>query len=190
MLEINELLNSKANKEQITGLLNKKVNKADIDISLRNKVDIVDFQNLVNLVNEKLDYAEFESFSGNLELKADKFDLNNLTNTLNYKVDKKEIDNIHILISDYKRENITRFQANDQDFERLIENIKSEFDFVTTAINNMEVKKVDFKEFEKINLILSKKLDIDSLNTSLSQLKGDIYDSFNNFKHETSQNKK
>jgi len=52
------------------------------------------------------------------------------------------------------------------------------------------VKKIDFKDFEKVNINLSKKLDIDSLNGSLNQLRGDIYDSFNGFKHETSQNKK
>jgi len=122
----------------MTGFLNRKVNKADLDVALRNKVDIQDFQKLAELINLKLDSSDFEKFSSNLELKADKFELNNLANVLTYKVDKKEIENVHMIINDYKRENGTRLQANDQDFERLIDNIKSEFQSITNAIHDIE----------------------------------------------------
>jgi hypothetical protein len=47
----------------------------------------------------------------------------------------------------------------DQDIDRLIENIKKEFQNLNLVINNIEMKKADFKEFEKINTSLSKKIE-------------------------------
>jgi len=188
--DINELLNSKANKEQVTGFLHRKANKADIDISLKNKVDLLEFQNLVQLVNQKADNNELDKISKSLDTKADKFEINNLTNSVSFKIDKSEIDNFHLIINEIKRENNMRFQENDLDFERLIDNIKSEFQVITSAFKDFEVKKADYKEIEKITTNLSKKLEIEMFNSSLTKVKSDINDSIESFKTDITQNKR
>jgi len=52
------------------------------------------------------------------------------------------------------------------------------------------MKKVDFKEFEKLSTNVSKKLDNEILSNSLSQIKNDIYDSFTHYRNEIEHNKK
>ena len=136
--EFSDSLSSKANKEQFTGFLHRKANKTDMEITLKNKVDLSEFQNLVHQVNQKLENIDYEKFSNKLETKADKFEFNNLANIVNYKIDKKELDNVYTLLNDYKRETDNRLQTNDEDFERLIENVKLEFKNNTSDINNLD----------------------------------------------------
>jgi hypothetical protein len=52
------------------------------------------------------------------------------------------------------------------------------------VVNYLDMKKVDFKEFEKILTNVSKKLDSDILSNTLSQIKNDIYDSFSHYRNE------
>jgi hypothetical protein len=107
---------------------------------LKNKVDLLDFQNLVQLINNKLDFSDFEKFSSNFDLKADKFDIQNINNSLVNKAEKKEIDSLMYTMNEIKRDLQTRFESNDQDFEKLIDNIKAEFGSISSALNNLERK--------------------------------------------------
>jgi len=57
-------------------------------------------------------------------------------------------------------------------------------------LNNFDVKKVDFKEYEKLTLITSKKMDTELLNSTINQVKTDLYESLNNYKNEIAAQKK
>lgn len=52
------------------------------------------------------------------------------------------------------------------------------------------VKKADYKEMEKINISLSKKLDHDNLNNSIVQVKNDLKENIDRLKQETITTKK
>ena len=58
------------------------------------------------------------------------------------------------------------------------------------VVNNLDMKKVDFKEFEKLSTTVSKKTDNEILSNSLIQIKNDIYDSFTHYRNEFEHNKK
>ena len=52
------------------------------------------------------------------------------------------------------------------------------------------VKKIEFRDLEKVNSTLSNKVDSELLSSSISQLKNEIYDSFGHFKNDIHQNRK
>ena len=52
------------------------------------------------------------------------------------------------------------------------------------------MKKVDFKDFDKLNSNLSKKMDHDVFGNSLTQVKNEIYESLGHYKNDIQQNKK
>lgn len=188
--DVNEALATKASKDSVINALHRKANKAETDSIIKSKVDIEDFQNLMNSLNNKVDINEFEKLHSICENKADRSDIISLSNTLNNKAEMKDFEFVNTCYQELKRESTKRLDDFDQDIDRLIENIKKEFQNLNLVINNLDMKKADFKEFEKINTQLAKKCDSDSLTSSVSQLKSDIYDSFAHYKNDLHQNKK
>jgi hypothetical protein len=188
--DVNEALATKASKDSVINALHRKANKAETDSMIKAKVDIEDFQAILNSLNNKVDINEFEKLHSICENKAERSDIISLSNTLNNKAELKDFEFVNVCYQELKRDNTKRLDDFDQDIDRLIENIKKEFQNLNIVINNLDVKKADFKEFEKMNTLMSKKSDSESLASSLSQLKTDIYDSFAHFKNDLHQNKK
>ena len=52
------------------------------------------------------------------------------------------------------------------------------------------VKKIEFRDMEKVNATLSNKVDGELLSNSISQLKNEIYESFGHYKNDLHQNRK
>ena len=109
-------------------------------------------------------------------------------NLISNKIDKNELDNLNSTLFEFKRECNLKLQANDNDFEKLIGNVKSEFKNITEEMNSLGSniyiyitnkldKKVELKDLDKINLQLSKKLDAESLNSFLNMIKLDTQES-------------
>lgn len=190
MNEINEILNTKASKESVINALHRKANKNEVDAVLKGKVDIEELQNIVNTLNSKSDLNDIDRIFNILESKADKSEISNLSNIISLKAETKDFEFLNTCYQEIKRDCGKRIEELDQDIDRLIENIKKEFGSMNTAVNNLDMKKVDFKEYEKLLTSVSKKTDNEILSNSLMQIKNDIYDSFGHYRNEFEQNKK
>ncbi len=188
--DMNEALASKASKDSVINALHRKANKAEIEAMVKAKLDIEDFQNLVNIVNNKVEQSELDKLISIIENKSDRSEMINLGNAIATKAELKDFEMLNVCYSELKRDYNKRIEDLDGDIDRLIENIKKEFQNLNIVINNLDVKKADFKELEKINSSLAKKMDSDNFSNSLSTLKTDLYESFTHYKADILQNKK
>ena len=161
--------------EKIKQDLNKKSNLDDVAEALDLKLDNENFTNEINNIK------------------------NGVENIINIKledIEKKieEINNNKSDISDFKlisdafqdmKLNLTqRIDDIDNDLDRLIENIKNQFQSTNKLIKDLENNKNDKKENEEINLLLNKKLDEDKYNKMLSEIKDNMFESMNSFKED------
>jgi hypothetical protein len=190
LVEINDALNQKASKESVINALHRKANKNEVDAVLKNKVEIEELQNVINSLNNKCDINDMDKIFNILENKAEKSEVSNILNSLSTKADSKDFDLLNNCYQEIKRDCGKRVDELDQDIDRLIENIKKEFGNMNIVVNNLDMKKVDFKEYEKLSTNVSKKLDSEILSNSLSQIKNDIYDSFTHYRNEIEHNRK
>ena len=161
--------------EKIKQDLNKKSNLDDVAEALDLKLDNENFTNEINNIK------------------------NSVENIINIKledIEKKieEINNNKSDISDFKlisdafqdmKLNLTqRIDDIDNDLDRLIENIKNQFQSTNKLIKDLENNKSDKKENEEMNLLLNKKLDEDKYNKMLSEIKDNMFESMNLFKED------
>jgi hypothetical protein len=70
----------------------------------------------------------------------------------------------------------------DNDLDRLIENIKAQFQTTNVLISNIDNKKIENKDIEEINNILTKKLDEEKFNSLFNQFKNNVFETINSFK--------
>ena len=190
LFDINEALNSKASKESVITALQRKANKNEFEAILNNKANLEQIQNINNILNNKTDIIDFEKIFSILDAKADKLDFSNLLNNLENKAELKDFHLLNNFCQEIKNDYSKRVDVLDQDIDRLIENIKNEFGNMKNLLNNLDMNKLDFKEFEKISSGLARKDDLDILNSSSIQIKNDIYEIFSNYKNDIFQNRK
>ena len=115
-----EIINTKANKDNVINALHKKANKTDIEIQLNNKINSDDYTQTINELHDKI-------------------------NQLNHN---------HININEEKYETLSkRIDDIDQDVDRLVENIKKQFQNMSNTLNILTTNKADYKEVQ--NLIAS-----------------------------------
>ena len=185
LIDVNNALNKKANKDTIIESLENKVNKNEIEIILNNKLDKNDLYTLKNIINEKLDISEFENVKNIIETKVDKITLDNILNSvLNSKAEVNDFKLISDAFQDMKTTMTKRIDDIDNDLDRLIENIKTQFQSLNVVINNLENNKVEIGNFEKVSMGISKKADIEKVDSSINKLKNEMFETINEFKND------
>ena len=159
--------------------LNKKSNLDDVAEALELKLDSENFVNELNNIKKNIEN-----------------DINIIKKEKLEEIDKKieEINKNKNDVNDFKlisdafqdmKLNLTqRVDDIDNDFDRLIENIKAQFNTTNKLITDLENKKSEKKDLDNMNLALTKKLDEDKFNKSISDLKNNIFESMNNFKED------
>ena len=159
--------------------LNKKSNLDDVAEALELKLDNENFVNELNNIKKNIEN-----------------DINTIKKEKLEEIDKKieEINKNKNDVNDFKlisdafqdmKLNLTqRVDDIDNDFDRLIENIKAQFNTTNKLITDLENKKSEKKDLDNMNLSLTKKLDEDKFNKSISDLKNNIFESMNNFKED------
>ena len=159
--------------------LNKKSNLDDVAEALELKLDSENFVNELNNIKKNIEN-----------------DINTIKKEKLEEIDKKieEINKNKNDVNDFKlisdafqdmKLNLTqRVDDIDNDFDRLIENIKAQFNTTNKLITDLENKKSEKKDLDNMNLALTKKLDEDKFNKSISDLKNNIFESMNNFKED------
>ena len=161
--------------EKIKQDLNKKSNLDDVAEALDLKLDNENFTNEINNIKnnvENIINIKLEDIEKKIEeINSNKSDIN----------DFKLISDA---FQDMKLNLTQRIDDIDNDLDRLIENIKNQFQSTNKLIKDLENNKSDKKENEEMNLILNKKLDEDKYNKMLSEIKDNMFESMNSFKED------
>ena len=160
----------KINKE-----LNKKCNLDDVAEALELKLDKENYLNEINKIKNDTE----KNIEKKLEEIGKKIDEIN-----NNKSDINDFKLISDAFQDMKLSLTQRVDDIDNDLDRLIENIKSQFQTTNKLINDFENKKGDKKDFDEVNILLNKKLDEEKFNNLISDIKNNLFESLNNFKED------
>lgn len=78
MTEINEMLNTKANKPTVAQALHRKANKGEVEEMLSQKVDIEEFNRLITKLNEKASTQELGQIIAQIDSKVDRNEIHDL----------------------------------------------------------------------------------------------------------------
>ena len=190
-IEVSNALNQKANKDSVLQSLQNKVNKNEIEIILNNKIDRSDFYSLKNKINEKLDIVQADNLKNMIDSKVDKIALDNIINQIiNSKAEINDFKLISDAFQDMKTTLNKRIDDIDNDLDRLIENIKTQFQSLNVVINNLENNKVELGNFEKIQNGISKKADMEKVDSLINKLKNEMFETINEFKNDVIGNRK
>ena len=188
--EIKDILENKSNSIDVTNALDTKVDKDELNLELKNlenknkinnlleeKKDKIDYQRIYNILNDKLNNKE----SKNIE---------KIENILKEKADNNDFNLIKDAFQDMKIKMTQRIDDIDNDLDRLIENIKSQFKTMTEDMKKLEKNTYENSNIEKINSILKNKIDLNDLDESMNLLKTNIFQSMNSFMKEIEENQK
>ena len=165
--------------EKIKNELNKKANLNDVAEALELKLDNDNFIEEINNMKKNME---------NDIIKLQKEKMEDIEKKIE-EINKNKNDvNDFKLMSDAFQEiklNLTqRIDDIDNDLDRLIDNIKTQFQNTNKQMSDIENKKCDKKDFDNINTLISKKVDDDKFNKLLSELKDNLFESLNSFKED------
>ena len=168
--DVAEALDLKADSENVYNSLN------EIKENLNNKVNINEIENISNELKNFVNREELEIFKEEIN--------NNIVEMVKNKSDINDFKLISDAFQDMKLNMTQKVDDIDNDLDRLIENIKAQFQSTNVLISNIENKKAENKDIEELNSLIIKKIDEDKFNYSLNQLKDNIFDTINSFKND------
>ena len=161
--------------EKIKQDLNKKSNLDDVAEALDLKLDNENFTNEINNIKNNVENI--------INIKLEDIE-KKIEEIINNKSDINDFKLISDAFQDMKLNLTQRIDDIDNDLDRLIENIKNQFQSTNKLIKDLENNKSDKKENEEMNLLLNKKLDEDKYNKMLSEIKDNMFESMNSFKED------
>ena len=181
--ELKNIMKNKANLEDVAEALDLKADSEnfynslnEIKESLNNKVNINEIENINNELKNFVNREELEIFKEEIN--------NNIVEMVKNKSDINDFKLISDAFQDMKLNMTQKVDDIDNDLDRLIENIKAQFQSTNVLISNIENKKAENKDIEELNSLIIKKIDEDKFNYSLNQLKDNIFDTINSFKND------
>lgn len=95
--EVNESLKMKANKTSVADALQRKANRVDIEPLLEQKADMSDLDNIVSILEAKVEISQFEELAmriGDSSHKVDRADFHRLADQVAGKASRDEIDKV------------------------------------------------------------------------------------------------
>ena len=219
--KFNDLLNAFENiKNEIFTKINKLENdvvKKDDFIIIKNELDnkanIIDIENILETKEDK------ESINNILKNIADKNEINNMIYTainknknkdnigknefnqflLDYQNDKKNLEERIVNKIDISEINNSlekmkqKVDSIDNDFDRLIQSMKNQFQDINIVINNLEQKIIDNNEMnleriKGIDSILRNKIEKEQVELLINKSKNNILEIINKYKNDENSN--
>ena len=171
ILDIENALEAKEDKEKINFLNKNMVDKNEINKMINNAMNTNEEKNISrNDFEQFLD--DYQNDYKNIEEKLmNKLDINNYQNT--FEKLRQKIDNI------------------DNDLDRLIQSVKDQFQAVNFAINNLEQNFVDKNELNlNMEKIIRNKIEKDQVELLINKSKNNMLDIINQFKSGENSNQK
>ena len=150
----------KADSENVFGYIN------EIKEGLNNKVDKKDLLNINENLKNNVHKKELELFKEEITT--------NINEILKNKSDINDFKLISDAFQDMKINLTQRIDDIDNDLDRLIDNIKAQFQSTNLLISNLDNKKVESKDIEEMNNLLMNKLDEEKFNNYFSQFKNEV----------------
>ena len=168
--DVAEALDLKADSENVFGYIN------EIKEGLNNKVDKKDLLNINENLKNNVHKKELELFKEEITT--------NINEILKNKSDINDFKLISDAFQDMKINLTQRIDDIDNDLDRLIDNIKAQFQSTNLLISNLDNKKVESKDIEEMNNLLMNKLDEEKFNNYFSQFKNEVFETINSFKND------
>ena len=182
--DINNLLSLKADKEEIINILRTKCDKIDFDNQIKKKLDISEYNELINIINSKVNHEEIEELNLIIGNKMDKNSLNSIIDLINNKLDINEFNSfIQNEYKNYIEENNKKVNDIDEDFDRLISNIKTQFNNINLVITKIENDKIGFLIYDELIKKLQEKIDKKEILGTINQIQLDINEKINEIKN-------
>ena len=166
--DVAEALDLKADTENVFTCLN------EIKESLEKKVDKNEMININEELKNSASKKELEIFKEEIK--------NDINEAMKNKSDINDFKLISDALQDMKLNMTQRIDDIDNDLDRLIENIKAQFQSTNILISDIDNKKVENKEIDEMNNLLIKKLDEEKFNELFTQLKDSVFETINSFK--------
>ena len=164
--EILNLFEEKASKEELYSKLDEKVSFEEIKNYLNEGKLKINIELLMNDLNRN--FVNIQNFTETMENKINK------ENVIKMLEQKANISDLNIFNNELQNiKNIeNKIKEIDNDFDRLIDNIKKQFNSVSNTLDNMNLLKADQKNFEIFN---NKIIEIENrINNKNSLITNDI----------------
>ena len=187
---IKDILDNKSNSIDVINALDTKVDKEELNLELKNlndknesnkllkdKIDKIENEKIYEIINEKICNKELNEFQ-------------KIEDILKEKADNSDFSLIKDAFQDMKIMMTQRIDDIDNDLDRLIENIKSQFKSINEDMKKLEKNINENSYIENINKILENKIDINDLAESINLLKNNIFQEINSFMKEINENQK
>jgi hypothetical protein len=188
--DLNNILSTKVNKDEITNILRTKCDKKEFENQIKKKIDITEYNELINILNSKVNYDQIEEIKINLLNKLDKNSFNQFSDLINNKLDIKDFNSfIECEYKNYIKENNNKVKEIDEDIDRLINNIKIQFNNVNNVISKIDNDKIGKNAFDELIKQFQDKFDKKDFFLEFNQFKLDINDKISEMKNYSDKNK-
>ena len=188
--DLNNVLSTKVNKDEITNILRTKCDKKEFENQIKKKIDITEYNELINILNSKVNYDQIEEIKINLLNKLDKNSFNQFSDLINNKLDIKDFNSfIECEYKNYIKENNNKVKEIDEDIDRLINNIKIQFNNVNNVISKIDNDKIGKNTFDELIKQFQDKFDKKDFFLEFNQFKLDINDKISEMKNYSDKNK-
>ena len=182
--DLNNILTSKADKDDVINILRTKCDKVDFDVQMKKKIDVTEYNELINLLNNKVNCSDIEQINLCLANKIDECNFNSIIDIINNKLDTKEFNSfIECEYNKFIENNNKKIKDIDDDFDRLIRNIKSQFNNINCVISKMENDKIGKVTYDELLKQLKGKIDKKEFLGTFNQFQFDINEKMNDIKN-------
>ena len=182
--DISNILSLKADKDEIINILRTKCDKIDFDNQMKKKLDINEYNELINIINSKVNHEQIEELNLIIGNKMDKNSLNSFVDLINSKLDINEFNSF--IDNEYKKyieDNNKKVNDIDEDFDRLISNIKKQFNNINLAFTKLENDKIGFILYDELIKKIQEKIDQKEILGIINQIQLDINEKINEIKN-------
>ena len=179
--EIRDILDNKSNSIDVINALDTKVDKGELNLELQS---LEEKNKSNNLLKDNIDKIECEKIYEELNEKInnkDKKKFEEIENVLKSKADNNDFSLIKDAFQDMKIKMTQRIDDIDNDLDRLIDNIKSQFKSITEDMKKLDKNISGNENIENINNIIKNKVDINDLEELINSLKTNIFQSLDSF---------
>ena len=174
-------MENKSNSIDVINALDTKIDKDEFGKEIQNLAD----KNKINKeLNDKICKKDLEKINEDLINKINSVELkqnNNLENILNTKADSNDFNLIKDAFQDMKLKMTQRIDDIDNDLDRLIENIKSQFNSINEDMKKLEKNIINNSNIEEINKLINNQLNVKALEEDINSFKNEIIQALNDF---------
>lgn len=176
ILDINESLNTKLNKEIFNSTMNKKANKSEIDGLSSTKVDVQDFQALLITIKDYVRREDLELLEKLLNSKVDFEEITKINTVLKEKVDVKEVEVLTEGISYANNDFNRKINMLNSNLDHLLDTLRSELEGIKSIVNSIDQSKSGKEDLSRLSAEVMKKMSKEAVEKEVVSIRKDMKD--------------